>query len=137
MSNNQHKIGENMKKILFAVLMVCVMFFVCSLSHASDISLGWDASASSDVAGYRIFQRLEGEVYNYQLPVAEVDANTLCTTIHDISDGSNVYFVCRAFDIHNLESINSNEVNDKETGPPLPPGTQNGGLLRILQSCLP
>ena len=70
------------------------------------LSLGWDASASSDVAGYRIFQRLEGEVYNYQLPVAEVDANTLCTTIHDISDGSNVYFVCRAFDIHNLESIN-------------------------------
>ncbi len=73
-----------------------------------DITLAWDANTEPDLAGYRIFVRAEGESYDYLSPDWE-GTDTTCT-IYGLADGTNYYFVARAFDTSNNESGDSDEV---------------------------
>jgi hypothetical protein len=73
-----------------------------------EIGLEWDPNAASDLAGYRIFHRMEGEEYDYENPVWE-GVETDCQ-IDGLRSGTH-FFVARAFDLAGNESGNSNEVS--------------------------
>ena len=83
----------------------------------------WDPNSESDLAGYRIFVRAEGESYNYAQPDWEGTATTC--TIYGLDDDTNYYFVARAFDTANNESGNSNEVS-YEAATNVPPTADAG-----------
>lgn len=81
-----------------------------SLSSAGSSSavLTWNASTSTDVATYRIYQSNTSGVYG--APIATVPAGTLTFTAGALQVGSTYYFVVTAVDSFNNESQRSNEV---------------------------
>lgn len=93
-----------MKKILFIAIAMIVMLF-CGQSFAVDVTFTWDAN-SEPVAGCRIFCREDGQ--NYNTPAW--DGSGITCTISDLPEGIKFYFVARAYDTYNAESVNSNEV---------------------------
>jgi hypothetical protein len=84
-------------------------------SYGVDVTLSWGANSEEDVAGYRVFDRLQGEPYNYNDPAWE-GTDTTCT-IYNLDDDSTYYFVVRAFDTSENESADSNEVSYQGVSP--------------------
>jgi len=78
-------------------------------SYGVDVTLSWQANQEQDLAGYRVFNRLQGQNYNYNAPAWE-GTDTTCT-IYDLDDYSTHYFVVRAFDTSDNESADSNEAS--------------------------
>jgi hypothetical protein len=79
-----------------------------SILHASQVTLAWDPS-DSDVEGYNLYMRVEGQTYDYTSPVWS-GPSTTCT-IDQLEDNT-YYFVARAYAASD-ESIDSNEVEYK------------------------
>jgi hypothetical protein len=78
-------------------------------SYGVDVTLSWQANQEEDLAGYRVFDRLQGQNYNYNDPAWE-GTDTTCT-LYSLDDYSTHYFVVRAFDTSDNESADSNEVS--------------------------
>ncbi len=83
--------------------------------YGVDVTLSWDANGEDDLAGYRVFNRLQGEPYNYNDPAWE-GTDTTCT-LYNLDDHSTYYFVVRAFDTSDNESADSNEVSYQGVSP--------------------
>ncbi len=101
----------------------CLRFFLRALSvcfllvliaalpqpaHAAQVTLGWNPCEESDLDGYLVFQRRDGQAYDFANPVW-LGTETTCT-ISELEDGATYYFVVRSCDIGGNESVNSNEV---------------------------
>jgi hypothetical protein len=84
-------------------------------SYGIDVTLSWEANREEDLAGYRVFDRLQGEPYNYHDPAWE-GTDTTCT-IYNLDDDRTYYFVVRAFDASENESGDSNEVSYQGVSP--------------------
>lgn len=78
---------------------------------ASEVTLAWDVKNQTP-DGFRVFQRAEGQTYDYANPAWPTDGRdhiqTSCT-IANLADGAKYYFVVRAYAGHN-QSDDSNEV---------------------------
>ena len=72
------------------------------------ITLGWSANQESDLAGYRVFCRLDGLSYDYDSPAWE-GTTTGCSI--DLRKPGTYFFVTRAFDTSGNESPDSDEVS--------------------------
>ena len=83
---------------------------------AAQASLQWDANSPAP-EGYRLYQRLSGQDYNYAAPVWS-GAGTSCT-VDGLAEGSTYYFVVRAFDGSD-QSGDSNEVRHMTGAAPTP-----------------
>jgi hypothetical protein len=105
-----------------AVGMLHVGGLAATASAAGQITLAWDANEPAP-DGYRLFQRTEGQSYNYGSPIVidgvtdangNIPADVQQVTISDvgIADGTleTVYWVIRAF-VAEDESGDSNEVS--------------------------
>lgn len=113
-----------MKKLLFIFVAICFILSLNSFSFAeTNITFAWTMENTPDLAGFNIYQR-ENEVnYNYDVPIAKIeDPNIREYTLNGVPDGKNLYWVLRAFDYDNLESNDSNETNQSQTGSPPAPG---------------
>jgi hypothetical protein len=104
---------NNMPK--YRCLAVFAFFFigwmVLSIQPAAawtQVTLAWSPNAEPDIAGYRVFSRLEGEDYAYDEPAWEGTENTC--TLDILDENSDYCFVARAFDTEGYESADSNEV---------------------------
>lgn len=117
-----------MKKFLVAVL---IAFLYCTgTAIAYDVpkvSFAWDCNVEPDVAGYRLFARMNADPYDYTKPYEFTctvvsgqcptdPAKMVCEgSIDDLSapDGvlTDFKFVARAFDTEGAESGDSNEVS--------------------------
>jgi len=75
---------------------------------AAKVTLAWDPSNESDIIGYRVYAREEGERYNYAHP--EWQGEQAQCTLPDFDEHESYYFVVRAFDGDGNESGDSNEV---------------------------
>ena len=108
---------------VISILAVFIMGFLLvwtAGAQAAEVTLAWDANSEPDLAGYCIFYRPVGGVYDYAAPTWQ-GPETTCK-VEVAQDG---YFVARAFDEHGNESGDSNEVFEgRITGPEDP-----GGLL--------
>ena len=83
------------------------LFVVAPLILSADqVTLQWDANNPAP-EGYRIYQRLAGQSYDYD-QVAWTGTTTSCT-ISNLSNGVTYYFVVRAYE-GDVESSDSNEV---------------------------
>lgn len=87
-------------------LVFLVYFLNPSITLAADVTLTWDPS-SGVVDGYRVFERQDGENYDYENPSWEGSGTT--STVYNLDEGVTHYFVVRAFNEFG-ESADSNEV---------------------------
>jgi chitinase len=92
-------------KVLLAVGFTWLIAFLGPAS-AAQVTLQWDAN-NPVPDGYRLFQRLAGDAYDYAAPAWTGTANTCVIT--DLTPGVSYYFVLRAFQGSDV-SGDSNEV---------------------------
>lgn len=103
-----------MKKIIiFGLIVVVSIFTLYSISKADNVTLQWDANSPAP-DGYRIYQRITGETYDYDNPVCDT-TETSCI-VSGLNQGIQYYFVARAY-VGSESSGDSNEVNHI---PPVP-----------------
>jgi len=93
------------------ITILTALMLICSTAWAGDVCLEWDANTEPDLAGYRIFTKLEtAPTYNYTTPAWE-GIETTCSL--DLEDGITWNLVARAYDneVPSNESGDSNEVS--------------------------
>lgn len=100
----------NKKQLTLATILIafgCILILCMpAIVLAAQVTLQWDANSPAP-EGYRLYQRLTGQDYNYAAPVWN-GAGTTCT-INGLAEGATYYFVVRAFDGSD-QSGDSNEV---------------------------
>lgn len=90
----------------------------------TNITFAWDQISVPDLAGFHLYQREDDEVYDYTTPALIVaDPNVRLCTLNSVPDGRNFSWILRAYDKDGLESNDSNEVNQNQTGAPPTPGS--------------
>ncbi len=97
------------RSLFLIVIVASLVFFAPKSSNAVDVTLAWDANMETDLAGYRIYHRKDGQTYDYDDPLWE-GSDTVCT-VYNLDETANHYFVARAFDILGDESTDSSEVH--------------------------
>jgi hypothetical protein len=88
--------------------LIILVLCLTNPAYGLDVALRWDANTETDLAGYRVFYREDGQSYNYNNPAWE-GTQTTCT-IYSLDDSTGYYFVARAFDTSGNESGDSDEV---------------------------
>ncbi|MFZ1983959.1 MAG: fibronectin type III domain-containing protein [Desulfatitalea sp.] len=104
---------------LTTIFIVITCFLLVSLPlrvSAAQVTLEWDANSPAP-EGYRLYQRLAGQSYNYDAPACN-GAGTTCA-IGGLTEGATYYFVVRAFEGSD-QSGDSNEVQYTPAGNPTP-----------------
>jgi hypothetical protein len=107
----RNKLNKN-KRLLFQILIsIPVLLFAVSSATAAQVTLAWDGNDPVP-DGYQVFQRLQGEQYDYANPVWPTDGNnhreTTCT-ITNLTPEATYYFVVRAYNGSD-HSSDSNEI---------------------------
>ncbi|MGA1840146.1 MAG: choice-of-anchor U domain-containing protein [bacterium] len=96
--------------IFFSLFIILALIFSISAKnvYSMEITLAWDAVEDESLVGYRMFYRVEEEIYDYNSPDWQgSDTNCIIT---DLDPNTKYYFVVRAYDSDDNESDNSNEV---------------------------
>ena len=96
---------------LFWFVLLTIAFLVFSIPNSSgstQVTLEWSPNSEPDLAGYRVYNREEGQSYDYANPSWE-GTETTCT-IYNLDETKTYYFVARAFDAEGFESGDSNEI---------------------------
>ena len=107
---------NQVRPLVRSALILGIFFLTPTLSLATQATMAWDPNDSAP-DGYRIYQRIEGQAYDYSQPVWTGHENT--ATVENIADGTTYYFVVRAY-AGTVESTDSNEVSFFSTSPVIP-----------------
>lgn len=97
---------KTLARALVVIFILFVLFITCQFANAAQVTLQWDPNEPAP-EGYQLYQRVEGDQYNYNDPIWEGDNTT--ATIDNLSPGVQYYFVVRAF-VGQNQSGDSNEV---------------------------
>ena len=98
----------------YLLFVVSLFFCFVTSGYAVDVTLKWTPNNEPNLAGYKVFYRQEGQLYNYTNPYWETTDPTC--TIYDLDETETHYFIVRAFSTEGFQSSNSNEVClEKET----------------------
>ena len=108
---------NSLSHILIIFLLTLAVFIASSKStifaetytvpQTTQVTLAWDPNDPVP-EGYRIFQRTEGQIYDYTKPVWQ-GTNTSCT-VYNLEYDTMYYFVTRAY-LRTDESADSNEIS--------------------------
>jgi hypothetical protein len=101
------------------ILALAVVLFVPALTSASTVTLGWDASVTPSVTGYKIYVGTSSGSYGAGIDVG----NVLLFTVPNLNEGTKYYFVATAYNPE-TESEYSNEVSTTT----LTPAILSGGM---------
>ncbi len=102
----------------FIVLFI-VVFLSISDACSAQVALAWEPNNEADLAGYRVFSRMDGQGFDYNNPIWEGDKTETACTLYGLDDNIIYCFVVRAFDISGNESGDSNEACLHPPPPPL------------------
>jgi len=112
--------GKYLTNYFFIFTLTFMFFFTLNASGSTQVILEWSPNSESDLAGYRVYSRMEGQSYDYVNSSWEGTETT--TTIYNLDETESYYFVARAFDSEGFESGDSNEVyREAGTMPNQPP----------------
>jgi hypothetical protein len=92
---------------LFTVsLLLALSLSISIVAYARDVTLAWEASSSSDIAGYRLYYGTRSLQYS-----SSVDAGgrTYCT-LTNLQEGMTYYVAATAYNADDVESGFSNEI---------------------------
>jgi hypothetical protein len=78
-------------------------------SERGTARLSWDASAGTDLAGYKVY--LATAPGAYEAPIATTPTDITTYTVTGLATGTTYFFVVTAFNPDGLESTFSNEVS--------------------------
>jgi PKD repeat protein len=97
------KLWTHLISLGIALIIGCVL---ATQSLASNVSITWDPSPGTDVAGYVIEYGVQSGNYGYEIDVGNVTEFTLTS----LNDGITYYIAVRAYNGVNQFSVYSNEV---------------------------
>lgn len=100
------RLPTHVTTLAFSALTLLMLFFIPALSQAAQATLTWDPN-DPPPDGYCIYQRTEGQAYDYSQPCWTGYGNT--GTVVGLEENTSYYFVVRAF-VATQDSANSNEV---------------------------
>ena len=112
-----------LNNLKFILSFIFLLFNFATTVYAIEITLQWTPNNEPNLAGYRVFYRVESQPYDYEYPYWE-SIDPVCT-IYDLDETKTYYFVVRAFDTNGSESDNSNEVLLMEGIPVINPAIKN------------
>ncbi len=99
--------GQINSLVRTALTFFCILFLLPAFSIAAQMTMAWDPNDPTP-EGYRIYQRTEGQAYDYSQPVW-TGPYTTCT-VDNLDDDITYYFIVRAY-VGEIESGDSNEVS--------------------------
>ena len=134
---------KTLLKTVVIILLASILSFSTSFAKEISLKFDWDANIEPEMAGYALFQRQEGQQYDYTKPIDPV-----CTIVDgkcwvnpttknnefphkfDSPDGQNIlwHWVARARDTDGNWSADSNEVSFQVNLTPLPTTTDFVGV---------
>jgi hypothetical protein len=85
---------------------VCFLLLLPPVTQAAQVALAWNPSASTNVAGYRVYYGTASKSYEFNSDAGK----STTTTISNLQDGTPYYFAVTAYDPTGAESTYSNEV---------------------------
>ena len=106
-----HSKGPN-RALLLCFVVVASVLLVHGPARAAQLSLTWDPSGDSDVAGYKIYYGTQSGAYT---EVIDAGNSTTCT-VPDLAVGTTYYIAATAYDSYGYESDYSNELDYAVTG---------------------
>lgn len=106
------------------LIIVAIGTFLASNAFADDYTLTWDANSEPDLAGYKLYYKVDGPGPPYDGGMVDVGNVTQYTWTglpgeFDLAPGQRIRFVVTAYNILGWESKYSNE---ESTGVPTDPG---------------
>src|ERR1700720_2677574 len=114
-----------------AVLGAWLMTLAGARGGQNSVLLAWDASASGDVAGYRLYYGTVSHNYTDVLTVG----NTNQATLSGLDSGTTYYISARDYDSSGVESDFSNEIAYQVPGSPASrPGAGGAGYPSVAGS---
>lgn len=99
---------HGVKQLIIAFSFLVIALFPVTGIADFELNLQWEPAADENVAGYRLFLRVEGRPYNYDWP--EWQGDTPGCFVEKLDESAVYYFVIRTFDSNGIESPDSNEV---------------------------
>ncbi len=105
-------------------LLTILVLAWAELLHAQSVTLAWDASPSSGLAGYRIYYGTNSRAYGYKL-----NAGLVRTQRVTVPRYGRWFFAVTAYATNGVESPFSNEVEWENQ--PQPPVLAGGNTVRI------
>jgi hypothetical protein len=105
-------------RALKIVLSIIGLLVLMGQANAASVTLAWDANDPAP-DGYRVFQRIEGEAYDYSAPVNTEPITGTTYMVDGLAAGEKYFFVVRAV-VGDDESGDSNEVGHVAAGDVLP-----------------
>ncbi len=90
------------------VLLMTTLVSIAGLARASEsVTLAWDPSLDSDLAGYKIYYGPASGTYTNEIDLGLVTTNTVCC----LTPGATYFFVVTVYNTAGLESDPSNEIS--------------------------
>jgi Putative Ig domain/Fibronectin type III domain len=110
MPGMKQSLAETIRRVVrfqFVAMMVLCLGLCASARAQGQITLGWDASPDTNVAGYLVQYGTSSGVYSLQ-----VDGGTnVVDIITDLTEGATYYFVVIAYDGNGVQSVPSGEIS--------------------------
>jgi hypothetical protein len=102
-----------MRHFRTALTVLFLVVYAYATPHAGQlVTIEWDANTESDLDGYRLYQRTESTVYDYENPVADIE-ETMTSHSLDMTVEGEYRWIMRVYDKSGNESIDSNEVGHR------------------------
>jgi hypothetical protein len=107
-SNFSMRKGFRVRTVLWLLLvnLTILLLFVPKI-HAAQVTLAWDPSSGTDIAGYKLYYGTSSRNYPFTLDVGSVTTHT----ITGLSDGQTYYIAATAYNTQGNESAFSEEVH--------------------------
>jgi hypothetical protein len=118
-----HNMADNyqiqVQRLLFGAFFILFLLLYHSNIQAAQVTLAWDPNVPAP-DGYQVFQRLDGQAYDYASPVCPTpgsDPTQATCTVDNLADDTLYHFVVRAY-VGGDVSGDSNEVAHMTDPPP-------------------
>lgn len=106
-----------MKKVITGIMIIIFCMAPFSALAGTTLHFAWDNQEETDLAGYLLYQRGEGQAYDYTKSVGTTGPGATELILPDVKDGT-WFWVLRAYDKKGNQSEDSNEVTLNLDTPP-------------------